>query len=589
VDRRAYQIVEQTQREALGKTEFFTVEAPAEELRQRLLLDQALPYSGPASLGSQYLATPERWPRDDYLNSSPLDPAAVLPDTAGPIVLTLVDALQVAARNSRQYQNSKERVFRSALGLDLEQERFRTTFAGVLSGSYLHDRSGLQDPDGETHESLSASALLGTAKLLQSGAQLSLQLGWSVIKLLEPGRFTTHSLFGDASISVPLLRGAGRHIVTEPLTQAERDVVYAIFEFERFKQSFAVLIAANYFSVLQRQNEVQNSEENYRGLIASTRRARRLLDAGHLPAIQVDQAIQDELRARNRWVSARESYASALDAFKTLLGLPADAQLELDPAEFEKISQVVRGALEWAAPPEEEDMEADEPTPPADAEVVLEEPSPEDAGPWEFEPEKAIRIALGNRLDLRIREGEVSDAQRRVVVAADRLKGELTFFGSATVAGEDFSDLSPGAGTYEALLHIDLPLRRTPEAIVYRMSFLALEENVRNLQSLEDEIKLDVLNRLRVLREARESLRIQALSVELAQRRVRGADLNLQAGRAQIRDLLEAQEALLSARNSLTAATVAYRVAELELQRDLGVLEVGPDGLWKEFNPQEAL
>jgi len=32
--------------------------------------------------------------------------------------------------------------------------------------------------------------------------------------------------------------------------------------------------------------------------------------------IQVDQALQDELRSRNRWISARQSYEGRLDAFK---------------------------------------------------------------------------------------------------------------------------------------------------------------------------------------------------------------------------------------------------------------------------------
>ena len=68
---------------------------------------------------------------------------------------------------------------------------------------------------------------------------------------------------------------------------------------------------------------------------------------------------------------------------------------------------------------------------------------------------------------------------------------------------------------------------------------------------------------------------------------MRSTNLFLQAGRAAIRDLLEAQEALVSAQNALTSAIVNYRIAELNLQRDLGTLEVGGDGLWTEFTPKE--
>jgi outer membrane protein TolC len=61
----------------------------------------------------------------------------------------------------------------------------------------------------------------------------------------------------------------------------------------------------------------------------------------------------------------------------------------------------------------------------------------------------------------------------------------------------------------------------------------------------------------------------------------------LKAGLVQIRDLLEAQEALISAQNAFTSALVTYRLAELQLQRDMGVLEVNEKGMWREYVPGE--
>ena len=43
----AYGIIDEAQRQALGKVEPFTIEPPADTLRRRLLLDQNLPVSGP--------------------------------------------------------------------------------------------------------------------------------------------------------------------------------------------------------------------------------------------------------------------------------------------------------------------------------------------------------------------------------------------------------------------------------------------------------------------------------------------------------------------------------------------------------------
>jgi outer membrane protein TolC len=580
VDRTAYDIIAQKQEAALGRTEEFQIVNPADALRQRLLHDQDLPHAGPASFGTRYLPEVDHWPKDDY--PGPGIPASMGPweDVTGQVQLSLIEALQVAANNNRQYQDRKEQVFRSALSLDLERNRFRTTFAAAFQGNYQYDRSGLRLPDGQTTEQIGGGGVVSAARQFGGGALVTLQLGYEVIRLLQPTRLVTESVFGDASVSIPLLRGAGRHIVMEPLTQAEREAIYAIYEFETFKREFAVQVAAQYFSVLQRQNEVMNAEENYRGLISSTRRARRLLDAGRLPAIQVDQSIQNELSARNRWVGARASFASTVDSFKAFLGLPVDADIILDLVEFDRLSAAVREITRGAG-----QIEYDAEIPPADAEIQFEEPTMENAGPFEIPSEQAIRTAIEHRLDLRIAEGRVYDAQRQVVVAANQLRPEATLVGNARWTGSDITDLRLRTGQYQALLHLDLPLERTAEAVAYRASFLNLEQAVRALQNLEDTIKLAVLDRLRTLREARETLRIQALSVELAQRRVRGATLNLQAGRVQIRDLLEAQEDLLGAQNSLTAATVSYRVAELQMQRDLGILQVGPDGLWQESHP----
>jgi len=76
------------------------------------------------------------------------------------------------------------------------------------------------------------------------------------------------------------------------------------------------------------------------------------------------------------------------------------------------------------------------------------------------------------------------------------------------------------------------------------------------VQSLEDQIKLAIRSELRNLLESRESLKIQAQSVVVAEKRVRSTTLFLDAGRTEIRNLLEAQDSLLAAQNGLTRAVV---------------------------------
>jgi len=588
-DRVALEIIQQKQADALGKTEGLTIERPSDILRRRLLAEQNLLYSSEASWGTDQLQSVEHWPEPNYpqATSSGSSPdMAVEPNR--PVKLSLIQALQVGAGNSPDYQSRKEDVFRAALDLDLERNAFRNIFVGQVESLVSADTTG-----DETVSGAQSSAAVGVGRTLKSGIDLSTALAIDLANLLTQGGASSLGLAADATVSIPLLRGSGRHIVAEPLTQAERNVMYAIYEFERYKRTFAVGVAREYLSVLRQMDEVTNAEENYRSLIQSARRSRRLADAGRLSEIQVDQAVQSELRARDRWISAQEQFKNRLDGFKSSIGLPPDALVELDRSDLEQLqtraSTLVEETLRQA-----EALQA-QATPPADAPIELIPPTKEDAGPLELDESLGVQLALENRLDLRVANASVYDAQRQVVVRADALGAELTLLGTANFgqrrsigsARADDATLRFDEGRFDTLLSLDLPLERTAERNAYRKSLIDLERAVRDVQNLEDQIKLSIRNELRTLLESRESLKIQARSVVLAQKRVRSSNLFLEAGRIQIRDVLEAQDALLAAQNSLTAALINYRIAELELQRDLGLLQVDASGLWHEFSSEE--
>ncbi|HUT57346.1 MAG TPA: TolC family protein [Phycisphaerae bacterium] len=591
-DQAAARIIQRKQQEALGRSGAFSIEVPADVLRRRLLLAQKLPHSSMASLGTDRLVRDKHWPEKGYPVAAEANaPAPPTVEANRPLVLTLVDALQVGARNNRAYQSAKEDVFTAALDLDLQSNDFRNIFAATLQSVYTNDLSGSKPVGG-----LDNSAEGSWTRQLKQGAQLTGQIALDLVKLLTFDRSSSLGAMADVSISIPLLQGSGPYIVTEPLTQAQRNVMYSIYMFERYKKRLAVQIASEYLAVLQSKDRIRNAEENYRGLILSTQRARRLSDAGRLPGIQVDQGVQDELRARDRWISALQSYARQLDSFKSTLGLPTDCQIELDYQELARLSQAAAERLKSAAGgAQTQPVYQGEPNQPLDpSKIRLVPPTRQGGGPMELDPEEGVRVALKGRLDLRTAIGEVYDAQRQVVVTADALRAGLTLTGTGQVgqsrslssAGQRNAEFKVEHGTYTAGLLLDLPIERTAERNAYRESYISLDRSVRNVQQLEDTIKYEVREALRGLIQARESYSIQVRAVALARRRVASTELFLQAGRAQMRDVLEAQEALLSAQNSLTDALVNYRVAELEFQRDAGVLQVNEKGIWSEYFPK---
>jgi outer membrane protein TolC len=580
-------IIREKQEQLFDRVESLEIEKPCDTLRRRLLAEQNLPYASEASLGSDKLPRLEHWPDEAYPEAFFSRDYVVTVETGKPLTISLVQALQIGARNSFDYQTSKETVFRAALDLDLERTAFRNIFSAQVESLIRSDLSG-----DETVTGSETGAMSRVSRTLESGARITAGLALDLAKLLTQSRSSSIGVVGDATITLPLLRGSGRHIVTEPATQAERNVIYAIWEFERFRQALAVDIAREYLDVLRRLNEIENAAENYRNLIVSSRRSRRLADAGRATEVEVNQALQNELRARNRWVSAHELYKSRIDAFKRLLGLPPDADISLDRNELDRLmnsSFLIADTMDH-----ESKFSNGGEVPPADAAIELVEPGNEDAGPMEMDPFLAATMALDNRLDLKIAEGRVYDAQRKAIVAADALGAEVTLFGRAamgegrTLAASDLDNarFRVRDGVYSALLTIDLPFERTAERNAYRNSLITLERAVREVQKLEDEIKLSVRNRLRTMHEARESRRIQAKALSVAETRVKSTTLFFEAGRIQIRDLLEAQEALVTAKNALTSAIVDYRVAELEFQRDAGLIRVDEGGLWMEYAPE---
>lgn len=583
-DKTAYKIIEEKQLEATGRTEPFTIERPSDQLRRRILLSQGFLTSAQASLGADQIKPVEHWPEKDY----PYQPGPVEPvEPNQVIVLSLLDALQVGAQNNFEYQSRKESIFATALDLDLERKEFRTIFAGAAQTLYDESRSGSETRRGFVH-----SGDLSVAQKFQNGMDVGAAIAVDLVNLLTQGRSWSRGLAADASVSIPLLRGSGRHIVTEPLILAERQVLYAIWQFERYKSEFAVRIADSYMAVLRQQDQVKNSRENYISAMTSARQSRRLGDAGRLTEVEVDQAVQRELNARAQWIQATERYKQQLDSFKITLGLPPDAQIELDRQDLEKL-QVYKDYF-IQQEPIRQTYTKDGKFPAADVQIEPQPPTQKDARPLELPEQVAIELAFENRMDLWVAEGKVFDAQRDVVVRADRLRAELTLLGSANLgggrslasAGSPDSRLRFDEGHYASLLTMNLPLERTAERNAYRKSYIALEEAVRNIQQLEDSIKLSIRSQLRDLLESREQVKIQALAVAVAEKRQKSVKMFLDAGRAQIRDLLDAQDALLSAQNQLTAAVITYRIAELNIQRDMGVLQVNQTGLWVEFDPE---
>jgi outer membrane protein TolC len=447
----------------------------------------------------------------------------------------LTECLHIAAENSRDYQDRKESLYLTALDLTLERYRLGWIPYGALSTNMLGT--------GTTSLEQTATADLGFSRLLGDGGQIVAGIGIDLLRVLSGDADWSVDGVLSLSFTQPLLGGAGQRIVLEPLTQAERDLVYEVRSYERFRRTFAVDVAARYYQVLQQVDAAENARVNYENLKQLAERNRALADAGRLDDLQKGQVVQDELRSEDRLMSTRASLASTLDEFKLFLGLPVEVELQFDSAELARMG---------AADPQQ--LELDE-------RVV-------------------IAVGMSSRLDYQTILDQLEDAERRVEIAADALRAGLDLVASSgTVStpgrpGEfDLRDSSWSLG-----LALDLPMDRLPERNAYRSTLIARDASRRAAEAFGDAIRVSLRESLRNAETSLRSFAIQRVSVPLAERRAESAKLLQDAGRADTRDILEAEEDLLEAKNSLTGALVDYELARLALWRDTEHLGVSEEG-----------
>ena len=357
--------------------------------------------------------------------------------------------------------------------------------------------------------------------------------------------------------------------------------------FEQYKRSFICQVESSYLALVLAKRRQQNQDEAFRRVIRSTRRSYRMAEASRMSQSQFEQAHQSELSSKASWIASCQSYESTKDTFKMALGLPPDARIEPREDDLVELERYVGrfAKLETG----EYDMGRDD----ENGKIVLDDPDSVDDGDLKVRTDRAIDIAFSNRLDFVSCRDRVEDAQRKLLIAEDALRAEVTLGASvgnfADLAtpgtrrgGETHGRLHPREWSADPLLTIDLPIERRGERNAYRNALIAVESAVREYQQEEDSLKNTIRSDMRTMSQTKDNLQIQYMAMNLAERRVRNQEILLQAGRADMTVMLEAQDSLVQAKNSLYSAMINYKNQELALQRDLGLLEVSVNGTWKE-------
>ncbi len=481
----------------------------------------------------------------------------------GARVLTLEQTLDLGVHFSRAYQSRKEQLYLSGLSLTLARHRFAPLFSATGNANYggeteLATTVGIDEVTGQPVTILSDN-LIEQQKVYASGA---LTAGWLI---RDVGRITAalttdfiRFVSGDpraetssqltATFARPLLQNAGFKAETEALIEAERQLLYDLREFTRYRKDFSVQVATAYYGVLGIRDTVRNNYLNLKSSLKNAERSRALGSEGRITQSDLGRLEQQVLSAESSWINSERNYKQALDNLKLQLGLEVDLNIMLDDRELETL-QIRNPRLST---------------------------------------DDAIHVALAARLDYLNSKDVVADADRHINVTANFLLPRLDLSSSVQLDSDpakntgvqlpDFNRYNWSAG-----LDVDLGLDRLPERNAYRSAIISRNRAQRAMEELEDQIKLQVRDSWRTLDQAQRNYQINEVGVKLAERRVEEQNLLAELGRAKAQDQVDAQNALVDSKNQLTQALVAHTIARLQFWNNVGILYIKDNGQWQEI------
>ncbi len=424
----------------------------------------------------------------------------------------------------------KESLYLTALGLTGTRYEFGPRLTAALTYTFADSDSSV------TNHATGANAAVDQ------------KLPWGGNLLLRANQNYQNSINEDYDAGVgialtqPLLRGFGSEVANEALTQAERSAMYAIRDFELFREDFSIRVATSYYDLVQQKQTVENQRLNMENVSEDRRKAEALFLVGRQKELELLRAKRSELTSRDELIGAEENLRLALDRFRIFLGLPDSDRVDVQP---EKPSFV----------------------------------------PIDYDVNSAIQCALKNRLDLLNEREQLEDAARSLRISKNGLLPDLTLHAAYDVNAVTASAITNqqlDRESYSAGLTLSLPVDRTLDRNAWKSARIGYQQALRSFDLFKDELVVSVQSTFRELERRKQSVKIQEELIHDQEKNVRIAQILFEQGDNSNRDVVEAQKSLLDAKNSLIREQVSYEIARLGLLRDLGVLFIDEHGVWKE-------
>ena len=460
--------------------------------------------------------------------------------------------VQIQVLNVLETENSIQSAFSPFdpnLSLDFNASRGTNPSQDVLQGGDVI--STLRQTGGFTYR-----------QTIDTG--LNYQVGFTGLKNASSSAFRTFNPSIQDTlqfrISQPLLRNRGRGIQRIPILIARSR--FDISQSQALNRIITLIAQAEntYWQVVSNRESLTVQENNLELRRKFLERSERELELGAISPLDIYQPQQNFANAQVGVTRARYRLQQAEDRVRRQIG----ADLHID------IRNLPLVLTESADPP-----------------IYM--PS--------FEPEETIRQAMSFRPDVRLRRKnlEIDDYNIKRYTNAQRPDLSVNAAYSATGLGGNLYENSLLGGssrlleaggfpaamnqlfqfafpTYTVGITLDLPLRNRRAAVDLANSVLQKKRNMYELRSLEQDIRLDVLNAITGVELSKAAIQQAAVALDFSQKRLDAEQKKYDLGVSTAFIVLDAQDDLVQSQADLLLESIGYRQAMVTLLEATGEL-----------------
>lgn len=429
--------------------------------------------------------------------------------------VTLADCLLIALAKNYSIQQSKESLIQAEVEYyNLINEKLMLRLGGKTSAGAVSDRSGFHDFD--ITGSLNYNA--------PSGDSIKAEV-INNQNFLYP--FIGHS--ATAEYRHPLAKGQGEIVAWQDIRSAKRNWTLEEVNYFLSKQELSSSVINLYFRLILNKELINVNEVFVKSSKENLEMTRKKFNEGLIPKLDLTRAEGSVLGSELALLNSKKNWNDTKDRLMTMLGL--DPRTEIEPI------------------------------PEIPASILL------------FKEDLCIEAALRDRKELLTDEINIEKIKDALVIAKNNKKPQIDFvarWDNTKIGTSSSSDVRNSYTTWTAMLEYSMDINR--KRLDTDIS-QAQREGVLSYEKLEERKRV-------VTREIRECLR----ELDIAQSRIINQEENLNAAKERLhlatrsweegiienREMIDAQQDLVSAQSSYVQAKIEKILAEYELKRVMG-------------------